>query len=223
LLKLGEVGASKIVKDTSLHGQTVYDSLHSLEEKNLARHSLQKGRKKFLAQNPSILKDLIERKKIVADEIVEKIENKFSTVDFQDIEIIKGLDSFFTNEIKLLGDTKKGAEILVFGGSGDSYVKSLGNNAEEYDYQRNKKEVVVKYIGGENEKNFLKDLVVDRPRFKYRYIHQALSGVTNITVYGDHALVIYLFDQTVTKIIIRNKKIVQSYTDFFHGLWKMAE
>jgi hypothetical protein len=125
--------------------------------------------------------------------------------------------------MKLLEKQKEGTEIMVIGGGGDSYIVNMGNQANEYDYRRTKKNIKVIYIGGEKERAFLDGLENDRPLFKYKYIPEVLSGITNITIFEDQALVMYIFDETVTKIIIRNKKIVESYTGFFKGLWKMAK
>lgn len=223
LLKLGEVGASKIVRDTSLHGQTVYDALHNLEQKNLVRFNIEKGRKKFLAQSPSILVDLIERKKMVAHEIVEKIERKFSTIDFQDIEILKGQESFISNEFKILREMPEGSELLVFGGTGDSFIKNLKNQYNEYDFQRNKKSIKVKYLGGEKQKEYLTKSKDTRKNFEYKFLPDVFSGVTNICVFGTSAITIYLYDETITTIVIRNKKIVESYIGFFESLWGLGK
>jgi sugar-specific transcriptional regulator TrmB len=223
LLKLGEVGASKIVRDTSMHGQTVYDALYNLESKNLVRHNVEKGRKKFLAQSPSILIDLIERKKKVASEIVEKIEQKFSTLDFQDIEILKGQESFISNEFKILKEMPEDSILLVFGGTGDSFIKNLKNQYNEYDFQRNKKNILVKYIGSEKQKEYLTKSKDTRKNFEYKFLSDVFSGVTNICVFGTIAINIYLYDETVTTITIRNKKIVESYIDFFNSLWTLGK
>lgn len=223
LLKLGEVGASKIVRDTSLHGQTVYDALYNLEQKNLVRFNIEKGRKKFLAQNPSILVDLIERKKKVAHEIVEKIEKKFSTIDFQDIEILKGQESFISNEFKLLKELPKDSTLLVFGGTGDSFIKNLKNQYKEYDFQRNKKSVLVKYLGSEKQREYLTNSKDSRKHFEYKLLPDVFSGVTNICIFSDYAINIYLYDETLTTITIRNKKIVESYVTFFNSLWALGK
>jgi len=223
LLKLGEVGASKIVRDTGLHGQTVYDALYNLEGKNLVRYNLEKGRKKFLAQSPSILIDLIERKKKVASEIVEKIEKKFSTLDFQDIEILKGQESFISNEFKLLKEMPDESILLVFGGTGDSFIKNLKNQYNEYDFQRNKKNIVVKYLGSEVQKDYLTKSKDTRKNFEYRFLPDVFSGVTNICIFADSAINIYLYDETLTTITIRNKKIVESYIGFFESLWGLGK
>ena len=223
LLKLGEVGASKIVFDTHFHGQTVYDALYSLESKNLVRHNLVKGRKKFLAQNPSILIDLIEKQKGIASQIVEKIEKRFTAIDVENIEIIKGRESFVLNEFKHLKELPQGSELLILGGTGDTFIKNFGKQFNEYDYQRGKKQIKVRYIGSEKQREYLIDSQNKRNDFEYRFLPDVFSGITNITIFKNYAVVIYLFDETVTTIKIGNKKITQSYIDFFETLWKLGK
>ena len=223
LLKLGEVGASKIVKDTNLHGQTVYDALYKLENRNLIRFNLTKGRKKFIAQNPSILLSLIDTQKQIAESVLEKIEKSFSTIDMDSIEIIKGKESFVINELKMLGEVEKNSELLVLGGTGDSFISSFGNKFNEYDYQRTKKNIRVRYLGSESQRKYLHDSIDGRNSFEYRMLPQVFSGVTNITIFKNHAIIIYLFDENITSIVIRNKKIVESYEGFFESLWGLGK
>lgn len=222
LLKLGEVGASKVVRDTGLHGQTVYDALYKLEEKNLIRFNLIKGRKRFLAQSPTILVDLIEKQKQVASNIAEKIEKRFSTLDIQDLEILKGRESFISNEFKHLKELENDSELLILGGLGDSFIKIFGNQFNEYDYQRNKKGIKVRYIGSEKQKEYLTDSKNQRRDFEYRFLPDVFSGITNITIFKNQAVLIYLFDETVTTIAINNKKITESYVGFFESLWALG-
>ncbi len=223
LLKLGEVGASKIVRDTGLHGQTVYDALHKLETKNLVRFNLIKGRRKFISQNPSILLNLVNKQQQIVESVLNKIEKRFSIIDTDNIEIIKGKDSFVINEFKMLQEVPKGSELLILGGSGDSFIANFGNKFNEYDYQRTKKGISVKYLGSETQKKYLTDSVDSRHNFEYRVIPQVFSGVTNITIFKNHAIVIYLFDENTTSIVIRNKKIVESYEGFFESLWGLGK
>jgi sugar-specific transcriptional regulator TrmB len=223
LLKLGEVGASKIVRDTNFHGQTVYDALYNLEKKNLVRYNLVKGRKRFLAQSPSILIDLVEKQKQTASVVVEKIEKKFSTIDTENIEIIKGRESFVLNEFKLLDEVEDNSELLVFGGTGDSYLNNMSNKANEYEFQRNKRNIRVKYLGSEKQKEYLSKSSEERKLFSHRLLPEIFTGVTNITIHKNKSIAIYLFDETVTVIIIKNKKIVDSYTGFFEGLWGLGK
>ena len=223
LLKLGEVGASKIVRDTGLHGQSVYDALYKLEEKNLVRFNLVKGRKRFLAQSPSILINLLEKQKEVASQIVDKIEKRFSVIDTEQIEIIKGRESFVINEFKNLEDTADDSELLILGGLGDSFIKNMDNKINSYDYNRNKRNIAVRYIGSDEQKPFLTSTGSQRSLFKYKFLPNVFSGITNITIFKNKVVNIYLFDETVTVISIRNKQIAESYTSFFESLWELGK
>ncbi|MEY2641141.1 MAG: hypothetical protein RL150_534 [Candidatus Parcubacteria bacterium] len=219
LLKLGEVGASKVVSDTRLHGQTVYTALDGLIQKNLAHHVLIRGRKRFSAQDPKILLQIADQQRADALAITEELGQRFSAIDIQDIEIIKGIDSFHANELRLLSECAPGENLLVFGGHGDSYIEAHGNKFNEYDYQRQKRGCGVRYLGIKTQAPYLEKSKDERYNFEYRYSPAAFSGVTTTCIFGTNAVVIYLFDETVTSIVIRNKKIVESYTGFFNGLW----
>jgi predicted DNA-binding transcriptional regulator len=219
LLKLGEVGASKVVSDTKLHGQTVYTALDTLEAKNLVRYVLVKGRKRFSAQNPKILLNMVEQQRSVAQSVAEELEHRFSAVDLQHIEILKGVEAFRASELQLLAECAPGENLLVFGGLGDSYIQSHGNQFNEYEYQRRKQKLGVRYLGISSQAAYLQQSKEDRYNFEFRFINAAFSGVTTTCVFGTHAVAIYIFDETVTCIILRNAKIAESYTGFFNGLW----
>ncbi len=222
LLKLGEVGSSRIIKDTLLHGQTVYNALDSLSDQSLVRYISVKGRKKYIAQNPTQLTNILEDKKKIALEVAKKIESGFTAVENNEIEIYRGVESFKKAQFELLNNLDEKSSLLILGGSGDEYVKNMGKNMNEYEYIRNKKEVEIRYIGGEKQKSYLKESAEKRPKFMYRTLPDVFSGITNITVLKGYALAIFLFDESVHMIVIKNKKIVSSYTDFFETLWKLG-
>ena len=76
LLRLGDVGSSKIIKNTGLHGQYVYQSLEKLEKMGLAQHIIKRGHKKFSAKSPSVLVRVAEEHKIQAESLAGEL-NKF--------------------------------------------------------------------------------------------------------------------------------------------------
>ncbi|HMP85135.1 MAG TPA: helix-turn-helix domain-containing protein, partial [Candidatus Paceibacterota bacterium] len=71
LIRLGEVGATRICTDTVLHRQFVYQSLYGLEKRGLIQVATIKGRKKFSAKNPKILSNLLAEKNRVADRVID--------------------------------------------------------------------------------------------------------------------------------------------------------
>jgi len=222
LLQLGEVGASKIVSATGLHGQTVYNALDTLEQKNLCRFNIVKGRKRFVAQGPDNLILMVEQKKTVAQQISNNISKSFSFVDSLDIEVYHGKEAFIQNEFNRIKELPKGSELLVIGGSGDTFIKSFAQNMTEYEFQRNKKDIKVRYIGANGQKDYLEKSKYQRKGFDYRTLPSVFSGVTNITIFPNNAIIFYLFDENIDTIIIQQKKIVESYVDFFESLWNLG-
>ena len=99
LLGFGEmVGSGKVITATALHGQFVYTALASLEEVGLVRVATVRGRKKFAANSPLGLAALIERKKVMADEVAQdllKLSGKEHTQDFQ---VFQGREAYIANE-----------------------------------------------------------------------------------------------------------------------------
>lgn len=222
LLELGEVGSTKIIRGTNLHRQFVYQALARLEDKNLVRHNLVKGRKRFVAQNPKILLQLLDEKKQIADKVVGKLESDILITEKHNINVFKGTDAFISNEFNLLSECPDGSEILVIGGSGDKYMETMGKYFEEYEFQRKKKDITVKYIGSSEEIDLLKKVSGERFKFIYKILPGVFTGVLNTTIYP-HSYNQYLFKHPATSIIVRDMDIVKSYTDFYNTLWKMGK
>lgn len=222
LLSLGESGTTAISKETNLHRQFVYDTLASLESKGLVSHTIVKGRKKFYSHSPSKLKTYFEHKRRIADEVVKKLETSFLSSDIQELESYSGQEAFVANEFEILKAQPDGARILVFGGSGDEYRESLGVHFQEYEFQRNKKCVEVLYIGSHAQKAFLPKHSHDRNLFKWRLLPEGMSGNLNVSIYSDR-INFYMWGNPTAAFSIKSKRIAQSYTDFFMGLWNISK
>ena len=77
LLPRRDVGSSKIITATGLHKQFVYNALTRLEELGLAKHVIQKNRKKFSANTPTRIISLLEEKRIAAQTMVRQLQERF--------------------------------------------------------------------------------------------------------------------------------------------------
>lgn len=222
LLRLGSVGASKIVKDTGLHNQFVYNSLSELEEKNLARFSLKNGRKQFEAQNPSLLVLEAEKQKVIAENLSQNLSNLIDYVDEQTFDVIKGKEAFVASEFKALQDAPNGSEFLVIGGIGDQYAETMGNLLNEYEYQRNKKGISVKYLGSLGQEEHIKEKYDPRSNFKSRLLNGRFENEVNMSIFPDE-VVFNLFGTPHVRFAIKSPKMVESYRKFFEVLWGLGK
>lgn len=221
LLKLGEVGASKIVKDTGLHGQFVYTALNTLEKKGLVKHVIVKSRKKFSAQPPRTIEAYIESKKKSAIELVERLQKEVIAPDEQSFEIYQGTEAYAASELVNIQNARPGSEILVLAGRGDQYPEALGGSFMEYEKIRQEKDCVVKYIGDESQATDLVKYESTRYKFIFRKLPEVFSSELNISVYEDR-LVFVLFGTPVVAFTFINKKVTGSFRSFFDVLWKLA-
>ncbi len=221
LLRLGEVGASKIVKDTGLHNQFVYNSLKDLEEKNMVRFTLKNGRKQFEAQNPALLVLEAEKQKVIAENLSQNLSNLIDYVDEQTFDVIKGREAFIASEFKAMQDAPKGSEFLVIGGIGDEYIENMGSLFHEYEYQRNKKEISVKYVGSLGQEDRVRDKYDPRGLFKTKLLPGKFENEVNMTIFPTE-VVFNFFGTPHIRFSIKSQKMVESYKKFFDVLWNMG-
>src|SRR5271170_3398541 len=60
LLKNGSASIRQVAGDTGINRGTVYESLKGLSDRGLVSHSQKKQRQQFIAEDPSILKDIFK-------------------------------------------------------------------------------------------------------------------------------------------------------------------
>jgi sugar-specific transcriptional regulator TrmB len=222
LLMLGEVGSSKILSHTNLHGQYVYQSLESLEKKGLVQHVIKRGRKKFSAKNPSQITKLIDQQKKLADDVVSQLQKAIVLPPAQQFEIFQGNESYISHELNLLDSAQENSELLVIGGEGDNFGEIMKNELFNYEKVRNKKNIKIRYIGSEVQRDSLDKSKAERRLFEYRLLPGLFTGLVNTNIWSDK-ISFNLFGEPVTAFLIQNQQIADSYRQFFDTLWKLAK
>jgi sugar-specific transcriptional regulator TrmB len=222
LLELGEVGSSKIIKNTGLHGQYVYQSLEKLEKEGLVQHVIKNGRKKFSAKSPSILVRMAEKQKIEAENLVSDL-NKFMLLPpEQTFETFQGRESYIAHEFDLIEHAPENCELSIIGGQGDRFNEEMGKNLKRYIEVQNKKNINIRYIGSDNQRDIMSELHGPRQNFKIKYLPGLFTGQVNTNIWPD-VLGFNIYGEPVTRFTVFNKLIAESYKQFFETLWNLAE
>jgi sugar-specific transcriptional regulator TrmB len=222
LLGLGEVGSSKIIKKTSLHGQFVYVALYGLEEKGLVGHIIKHGRKKFSAKNPHVLERLAEHQKIIAQKIAKELNKIMVLPQEQEYEVFQGQESYIAHEFELLEKAPEKSELLIIGGSGDEFITHMKEELKRYERIRIQKKIKVRYIGSQDQMEYLKDNAKNRELFEYRVLPGLFTGMVNSNIWPD-AIGFNIFGAPVTSFAIYNPVIAGSYKQLFETLWRIAK
>ncbi|OGZ44515.1 MAG: hypothetical protein A2719_05330 [Candidatus Ryanbacteria bacterium RIFCSPHIGHO2_01_FULL_45_22] len=221
LLKLGEGGSSKIIKDAELHGQYVYQALGSLEERGLAQHVIKNGRKKFSAKNPQVLARLIDQQKVVAEHVASKLQEMMVLPPDQRFEVFQGKESCTAHEFEMLEKAPEGSELLVIGGTGDKFNETMAERLGEYVSLQVKKNIRVRYIGSEGQRATMPQMHGRRKLFEARYLPGLFTGQVNTNVWPD-SIGFNIFGEPVTRFTIWNPVVAGGYRQFFETLWKLA-
>lgn len=223
LLKTGEAGTTQISKETGLHSQFVYNSLDSLLEKDLVEKYMSKKRARYSARDPKVFYERIEKDKGTVDKLSTLIESSLiSTLDSKSVEVYKGKEAFIENEMSIIKETPANGDLLIIGGPGDEYINQFSTKFREYEYLRNKKSLSVRYIGNETQKKYLEESADNRRMFSYRYLPGKYAGVMNISICPGVSVTIYVFQNPISTIVIKNKKIIDGYVEFFETLWNIS-
>lgn len=222
LLPRRDVGSSKIINATGLHGQFVYDSLERLEQLGLAKHVIQNGRKKFSANPPLRLLSIVEEKRLAAQSIARQLQTRYSGAHEQDFEVFQGETAFLAHEFESLEKVTVGATLDVIGGAGDRYFEVLGVETKAYEDLRNKKEIQVRYIGSVEQESALKQLATERKLFTYRIFPGLSTGLVNTNIFPTFTT-LNIFGDPLLSFSITNKVVADGYREFFESLWKLSK
>lgn len=221
LLSLGQVGSSKIIQMTGLHGQYVYQSLYDLEEKGLVGHIIFNGRKKFQAKHPSILSQIVEAQKDIANNVVQQLNNLLLLPPPQQFDIYQGEESYVRYEFQSLMTAEKGSLLCIIGGDGDHFVRIMGARLAEYERIRKRKEIQIHYLGSISQKEELTKMHKERAFFDYRLLPGLFTGLVNTNIWAEH-IGLNLFGNPIVCFTISNRQVADSYRGFFNTLWQMA-
>ncbi len=221
LIELGTVGSSKIIEATELHGQFVYQTLAKLEARGLVSHAIVRGRKKFQASHPKMLVRLAERHIRLAEDVAKSIETRLSIPAESSFETYQGEEAFIAHEQELLTRASPGCEILVIGGTGDQFQDLLGSMLGAYEHVRREKEIRVRYLGSEDQREGLKKDLANRFLFDARVLPASFTGLVNTNIWPD-VVNFNTFGNPVTSFVLQSQAVAESYRSFFEGLWNIA-
>jgi sugar-specific transcriptional regulator TrmB len=222
LLQLGEVGSSKLIQHTGLHGQYVYQSLEKLEKAGLSQHIVKHGRKKFSAKSPNTLIRVAEERKLQAEDLATKLNELMVLPTEQTFEVFQGKDSYTSNEFYLINYATENCELLIIGGSADRFNEEMGSTLKEYVKIQERKNISVRYIGSDDQRDVMPELHGPRKNFQIKYLPGLFTGQVNTNIWPD-TLSFNIYGEPVTRFTMHSKVIAESYKQFFETLWKLAQ
>lgn len=222
LLPYRDIGSSKLIRATGLHGQFVYEALAKLEAKGLARHVVQNGRKKFSANTPNRLLSLIEEKKLAANALAKELQSRYAGEREQDVEIFQGDSAFVAQQLELLRRQPDGVVINVIASETERYQATLEAEGAWDEYLRilREKKIKTRYLGSEKQRQRLQTLERTE-QWTFRILPGHATGLMNTDIWNDN-ITLNIFGDPVLCITVTGKEIADGYREFFETLWNLS-
>src|SRR3989344_858981 len=217
LLKTGTAIAKDLTKIMNMHRTSVYGCLQRLEKKGLVSTSIQNKKTYFEDVDPgkllSLLKEREARLRNVLPELRRLKDTKFYTPhEVQYFKGKQGLKSIFDD---ILNEKKD----YVGWGPERKIESLLKHYFMHYISARKRKKIHGKLIYFENSRGMD---YTSSPLLEIKYLKTIFYSPTAHRVYGDKVAIILLEDDPLC-ILIKNRKIADSYRKQFNILWKMAK
>lgn len=223
LLPRHDVGSSKIISATGLHGQFVYDALERLEKLGLAKHVIQNGRKKFSANPPLRLLSIVEEKRLAAQSIARQLQERFSRKHEQDFEVFQGETAFMMHQYDMMERVPENSEVVAICGPTENFLNTLGETeSEEFEKLRVRRGIRVRYIGMESMRPRLAEARKWRKLWEYRIFPGTSTGLVDTDIWPDN-LTFNIFGDPVLSFTITNKAVAEGYKEFFESLWSLSK
>lgn len=230
LLYLGNSSLNKIQERTAIERRYIYDVLAKLIEKGLVSYTIEKGKKtyqtthpeKILAYVDEKIQKYVDEKKEIGKKLPSLIKQYKEHSPEIKSEIFRGKEGFKA----LSGEMLQYKENWFIGGSGE-IQELLPYFWKHYNKRRILKKIMWHDLIESGSlmdcfKGISKDKLKKNHHYEYRILPKVFNSPNIICIFGNKVANM-LWESGLFAFIIENKKIAQSYTEYFNLLWEHSK
>ena len=220
LLEIGSSPVNKIYEKTGIQRRNIYDLLNKLIDKGLASYIIDNKKKYFQPKNPENLlkfideeKEKLEQKKASLN--IDELKKKFQSIKIeQEAEIYRGMEGIKSILLECLNYR----EVLFISSTGFAGEK-LPYFWPHYNKRRIKKKIMWKLLLNPEAKNAP---ITKSQLAKFKILPKELSSPNVIYIFGNKIANV-LWSEPPISFVIKDKRIDESYRNYFNFLWKSID
>ncbi|MEK6854875.1 MAG: helix-turn-helix domain-containing protein [Nanoarchaeota archaeon] len=224
LLRHGGKTTGPIIKETGIANSRVYESLNTLIEKGLVTYRIQKRGKYFQAADPSKFLENEKEKLKKIESLIPSLKSIQTREEKEtNVAIYEGFEGFKTAFKKIIDDCPKEETIHILGFSEQPFAtESLRVFISNMNVKSAQKKQKLKILMDSSARETLGK---DREKEKYtevKYMPKCYISPAAIDIFEDYVY-IFLWEENPFVFMIKNKRISESFKQYFLFLWKMAK
>ena len=219
LLKIGTASVTEISQKSKVERTLVYGVLEKLMEKGLVSSVVKINKKYFEPADPEKISDLLKEREKIIDEAMPELKNLYESVENkQEVHHFKGKEGARAILEALLKNESK--EWLIFGTTGKT-AETLTYYLPQFHMKRVQKKMIFKAIYSEDSLARAKE-VKKLKLTEVKILPKEYMTPTHINIVGNKVGII-LWSEDPIGILIENKEIADSFSNYFKLLWKLAK
>ena len=224
LLRKGENSTGPIIKETGISNSRVYESINTLIKKGLITYRTHLRGKYFQASDPSKFKENEEERLKKIDLLIPQL-NYIQDKEEKDTNtsIYEGYEGFKTAFTKIINDCPNNETIYILGFSEQQFAnESLRIFLSNMNLKSAQKKQHLKILMDISSK---KTLGKDREKEKYteiKYMPDGYISPAAMDIFSDYVY-IFIWEEKPFVFMIKNKKVAESFNQYFNFLWKIAK
>lgn len=218
LFRLGKVRAGEIIKETGLQRSVVYNDLETLIERELLSKSVSKGVAHYETNDPQVLVDEAEKRKLLAQGVAEGLKEKRHAKD-REVLVYEG-----EGIIKRICDknleAKSGSEIYFLGPSKFGIQSTLEKYWQNYHKVRVAKGIRCKILYGRSTEP---EIVANRnamPICEAKYLPLESDMPMWFNISEDSVGIVVPSENPPLAFLIKSAKTAEALKKYFDYLWK---
>jgi sugar-specific transcriptional regulator TrmB len=226
LNKLGESTVGPIGKESKVSKSKIYDILDKLIEKGLVGYITKEGTKYFMANDPHMILNYIEKKendldktkKEVVTEVLPQLMLQRASVSKKRVaEMYEGLNGIKAIREELMMTFNAKDTLLVLGAPKVANVKWEGWFLD-FHKKRIQRKIEMKIIYNANAKEYGK--VREKMKLtKVKYLPNKLISPNWIDVFPDAVLFVMVLSTPIA-FVVRDTELANSFRSYFNIMWK---
>lgn len=219
LQESGKVKAGKLIQETGLHRNLVYQALESLAQKRLLTKSTAGSVALFQATDPSNFLQAIREQELTAERIIEELKERKKLSD-QEITIYEGPEGIRAYCLKNASSLKDGQNIHVIGTGGPRLEKAMGSQAMKKYFSLIEKNGGIKVLAYRTQQytESMLALIRSKPMFQFRILPINLAPAAGV-IFTEESVGFVVYEGSMAVIEIRNPHLVEAYKNYFDLLW----
>ncbi|MCA9458984.1 MAG: helix-turn-helix domain-containing protein [Nanoarchaeota archaeon] len=218
LLNNGALSSSEISKELGFHRGYIYDTLESMQEKEVINSHIENNKKIFQATNPNDLLNLLKLKidniEKITPELNQLYQNKKESFK---IEVYKGKKAFRTLITDIISNTNENEEIYFLGLDEELLLTEI----EPFYFK--------KFLNIMESKHINEKVIIKKGKKKMKFVNMFHKEIDE-NYLGDIMQIIYKNKTAIfnpgtnhSLIIIDNESISNNYKKQFKLLWSIAK